>query len=276
MPHRKLFSSQIKTFQKTIYDFYKNNRRSFPWRNTTNPYKILVSEIMLQQTQTQRVEQKYKKFITKFPNFKSLANASLKEVLQAWQGLGYNRRALALHEISIKVVEDYKSKLPTDPSILQTFKGIGPNTTASICAFAFNLPTIFIETNIRTVFIYYFFKNEKEVHDRELLPLVFQTLDQKNPRIWYYALMDYGVYLKKTYHNPSRKSFHYTKQSKFQGSDRQVRGKILTLLLTKETWNYRKLKQHFIQIDKIRLKKILNDLVKEKLIASDGSVFFLH
>jgi len=128
------------------------------------------------------------------------------------------------------VVDEHQGILPKNPLILETFPGIGKATAASICAFAFNVPTVFIETNIRTVFIHFFFKNETKVHDKEIMPLVAQTIDHENPREWYYALMDYGVMLKKIMPNPSRKSRHHAKQSKFEGSDRQIRGMILRLL----------------------------------------------
>lgn len=275
MSSTQLTTSEIKKFQKIIYLFYKVNQRHFAWRYTHDSYKILVSEIMLQQTQTNRVEKKYIEFIKKFPNWKALAETSLKEMLGIWQGMGYNRRALYLQEIAIKVVKNYKNKLPTDPCILQTFKGIGSNTAASICAFAFNLPTVFIETNIRTVFIHYFFKNKKSVSDKMILPLIEQTLDTKHPRVWYHALMDYGVYLKKLYRNPSRKSSHYTKQSKFEGSDRQIRGNILKLLLTKKNQSYQELTKYFNHVSPSRLQKILKNLIKEKLLHQNGSFFSL-
>jgi A/G-specific adenine glycosylase len=273
MPIKKLTVSQIKQFQKIIYAFYKKNRRVFAWRNTTDPYKILVSEIMLQQTQTSRVEKKYAEFIKKFPNFKSLAQASLKELLQVWQGMGYNRRALQLQVIALHVITNYKNKLPADPAILQTFKGIGPNTAGSICAFAFNQPVVFIETNIRTVFIHHFFKDKKDIHDKHLLPLIEQTIDSKNPRVWYYALMDYGVYLKKTFPNPSRRSLHHTTQSKFVGSDRQIRGNILKILLKKSPSTKTQILVCLKSCDKKRVEKILHDLVEEKFIKQQKNLF---
>jgi len=228
---RPLKSAQVQIFQKKIYDYYKHHKRDFAWRNAADPYHIVVSEIMLQQTQTDRVSKKYDQFLSAFPTIKTLAQTSVDRVIAAWQGLGYNRRALALRELAIQIVGKYDGLIPNDPETLVTFKGIGPNTAGSICAFAFNKPTIFIETNIRSVYIHHFFSKKDEVHDRDLMPLIAQTLDTKNPRTWYYALMDYGVMLKKTGKNPSRKSKHYTKQSRFEGSDRQVRGAILKLLV---------------------------------------------
>jgi A/G-specific adenine glycosylase len=263
---KKLTSSQIKKFQKLIYTYYKNNRRDFAWRNTTNPYHIVVSEIMLQQTQTKRVEQKYPEFIKKFPTWKALATAPQSEVLRVWQGMGYNRRALALHQIAKEITTKHQTKLPSDQTTLQAFKGIGPNTAGSIGAFAFNLPTLFIETNIRSVYIHQFFPKKKTIHDKELVPLLEQTLDKKNPREWYYALMDYGIHLKKLYPNPSRRSQHHTKQSKFEGSDRQIRGAILRYLLKTPSCTEEKLQNNFSTTDKQSFQNILQELVEEKFI----------
>ncbi len=219
------------SFKTAIYDYYRENKRSFAWRHVDDPYFVVVSEIMLQQTQTDRVKEKYEQFIREFPNIAVLAQAPLAEVITVWQGLGYNRRALALHSFAQRVLHEYEGSVPAQPAILETFKGIGPATAASICAFAFNKPTLFIETNIRTVFIHCFFPAGAVVHDKEILPLVEATLDSKDSRNWYYALMDYGVMLKKTHKNPSRKSAHYAVQSRFEGSDRQVRGRILKMLV---------------------------------------------
>lgn len=268
---KKLSSSEIKKFQKTIYDFYRENRRDFAWRRTTNPYRILVSEIMLQQTQTERVKTKYVEFLKAFPNFKSLAEAPLHKLLSVWQGMGYNRRALSLQHTAQRIMNEFKGKLPSDPTILVTLKGIGLNTAGSIAAFAFNSPAIFIETNIRTVFIHYFFPNKKEVLDDELLPLIEQTLDTTNPREWYYALMDYGVQLKKLYKNPSRRSKHHTKQSKFEGSDRQIRGAILKMVLKKQNIPYQGLYKLLHQFEKGRIKRILTQLLQEGFIKREGS-----
>jgi len=164
-----------------------------PWRETSDPYRILVSEIMLQQTQVQRVETKYKEFIAAFPAFPSLARAPLREVLRVWQGMGYNRRAIALRKIAQRVVAEYDGGLPDSVATLRTFPGIGAATAGAIVAFAFNKPTVFLETNSRRVFLHVFFAGRQRVKDSDILPLVETTLDREKPRQWYYALMDYGA-----------------------------------------------------------------------------------
>jgi A/G-specific adenine glycosylase len=186
----------------------------------------VISEIMLQQTQTYRVEPKYQAFLAALPTIQDLAHADLRTVLTLWQGLGYNRRGKFLHMLAQEVMRKHEGVIPDTPELLVQLPGIGKATAGSICAFAFNKPTVFIETNIRTVFLYHFFAGQQGVDDRELFPLVAATVDQENPREWYYALMDYGVHLKKSLPNPSRSSKHHVIQSKFEGSDRQIRGAI--------------------------------------------------
>jgi len=231
--HTVLSAGQIRKFRDKVYDYYRNHGRDLPWRNTSDPYRILVSEIMLQQTQVARVLEKYEEFIHTFPTIDSLARARLRDILKVWQGLGYNRRALALKKAAEVVVGHHDGKIPACIDSLRALPGIGNTTAHAICAFAFNEPTVFIETNIRTAFIYRFFRNSHKVRDREILPLVAQTLDAENPRIWYHALMDYGAALKKKHANPSRSSAHYQKQSPFEGSNRQIRGAILRALVEK-------------------------------------------
>jgi len=266
---------QLVSFKSFIWSFYHGQGRPFAWRNNDDPYAVVVSEIMLQQTQTYRVAPKFELFIQQFPTFQTLANASLQEVLAIWQGLGYNRRALALQGIAQQVVSEYGGVLPNDPEILVTFKGIGPATAASICAFAFNRPTTFIETNIRSVFIHSFFKGREKVDDKELSPLVEATLDRENPREWYYALMDYGVYLKKEKGNPSRKSKHHTKQSRFEGSDRQIRGAIVRTVARRGELSESDLFVAIKEPDTVRFSRILAQLATEGFVVKKGDMWVI-
>lgn len=255
----------LSEFCESVWNFYAQRERSFAWRSTYDPYSIVVSEIMLQQTQTSRVAEKYEAFLKRFPTFEQLAQASTADLLTEWVGLGYNRRALALQGIAQTVTEKYNGVLPNDPAILETFKGLGPATAASICAFAFNRPATFIETNIRAVYLHAFFGHRKEpVSDKELLPLVAATVDKERAREWYYALMDCGVELKKLYKNPSRKSKHYSRQSKFEGSDRQIRGAVVRFLIQHKIATYQEF--HTLGFEKGRLDRILEDLCVEQFI----------
>lgn len=255
----------IADFKTFIWQFYHTQGRQFPWRHVEDPYKVVVSEIMLQQTQTYRVEPKYAAFLAALPTVEDLARADLRTVLSVWQGLGYNRRGKFLHAMAQEIVQNHGGIIPDAPELLVQLPGIGKATAGSICAFAFNKPTIFIETNIRAVYIHHFFSGRNDVHDAELLPLVAATVDQHNPREWYYALMDYGVHLKKTVPNPSRASKHHVKQSKFEGSDRQIRGAIIRAL-TKHAVLERSELIALISSDHVRAERILEGLIAEKLV----------
>jgi A/G-specific adenine glycosylase len=260
----------IDKFKQTIYQYYAEHRREMPWRVSRNPYHILVSEIMLQQTQVGRVLAKYEEFTSRFPDFDSVSKARLQEILGVWQGLGYNRRAIALQKICRLVVTEYGGVLPSFAETLQTFPGIGPATAGAICAFAFNQPTVFIETNIRRVFIHFFFPNKNGVKDKEILPLVEGTLDTRNPRRWYHALMDYGAMLKKEEHNPNRRSAHYNRQAPFQGSNREIRGLILKTLLDKPELTERELIRSVGKSPK-RVQPIITQLIREGFLVRAGN-----
>ncbi len=268
---RALFERDIAKFRKTVYRHWKKYGRDLPWRRTDNPYKIVVSEIMLQQTQVARVVTKYEEFITAFPDIESLAEAPLHAVLTVWQGLGYNRRALSLKKMAEAIVSLHDGKIPTDVSRLTTLPGIGRATAHAICAFAFNQPVIFIETNIRTAFIHHFFSTKEEVKDREITPLVVQTIDRENPRRWYNALMDYGAALKKEYPNPGRKSAHYKRQSPFEGSRRQVRGAILSTLVETISISRDELAAA-LPFDEELIHSVLSQLEREGLIVVKNGV----
>lgn len=266
---------------RVVCDYYRRNARAMPWREPDvdghfNSYQILVSELMLQQTQVSRVIPKFTAFIERFPTVNSLAEAPLREVLQLWSGLGYNRRARFLHESAKKIRDDYSSVIPSSQSELESLPGIGPSTAAAIRAYAFNEPVVFIETNIRTVFLHHLFADEKEVSDTRVLPLVESALTSKantlSPREWYWALMDYGVYLKATTINPSRRSKHHIVQSRFKGSRREVRGAVLKLL-AQRPHTHSELAQQVPTSD--YLDSVLESLVRESLITQDGSLYHL-
>jgi len=268
----------VTTFQEKIWNFYHKNKRPFQWREEITPYNIVVSEIMLQQTQTARVIDKFAQWVKSFPSWNDLAQASELQVLQAWQGLGYNRRGLALHKIAKIVIAEFDSQLPNCPKTLEAFPQIGPNTAASICAFAFNRPVTFIETNIRTVYTHEFFPGKTDVHDQDLLQLIEKTVDHTNSREWYYALMDYGNHLKKSLKNINSASKHYTKQSRFKGSKREVRGFILKTLTqeheieTEKIFN--KIKTE-LKHNKHNPQEILEGLIKEEIVKKKNQTIYL-
>lgn len=220
-------------FQNLVLTWHEEHgRHELPWRQTSHPYAIMVSEVMLQQTQVVRVIPKYKQWLKAFPTVEALAQASVKEVLTHWQGLGYNRRGLNFKRAAEVIVREHGGQVPSSLPELLLLPGIGPYTAAAIRAFAFNQTDTVIETNIRAVYLKHFFPKENKVSDKELAPVIAATLPAKvEPRVWYAALMDYGAHLKATEGNHARRSKHHVKQSTFKGSNRENRAAILKLVL---------------------------------------------
>jgi A/G-specific adenine glycosylase len=272
--NKRLSSVRVRTFQKKVHDHFELHGRNLPWRKTRNPYRILMSEIMLQQTQVDRVIEKYAEFVKTFPDFRMLAKAPLKKLLTVWQGLGYNRRALALKALAQKVIDEHGSKLPSDPAALLALPGIGKYTAGAIAAFAFNKPVVFMDTNIRRVYIHEFFHDRENIHDDEIIPFLQQTMDVKNPGKWYNALMDYGAMLKREQVNPNRRSAHYTKQTPFENSNRQVRGRILKLLVEDAPLTRPSIVKK-TGMDPERVKKNLAQLLEEGFIKKKGSTYII-
>ncbi|MEA2715437.1 MAG: A/G-specific adenine glycosylase [Candidatus Parcubacteria bacterium] len=245
------------------------------WRSDPTPYRVVISEIMLQQTQVERVMKKFAPFMRRFPDWQTLAQSPTKDVLEEWSGLGYNRRALYLKRIAQIIASGRK-----EPDTLEKWRelpGIGPNTAGAILAFAFNRPVPFIETNIRAVFIHFFFRNSsKKIADHEILPFVQRALADKkiraNAREWYYALMDYGAHLKKQDINPSRRSAHHFKQKPFKGSNRELRSKILRLIL-RHRLNEAAILKKLAEYEPVQIAKNIADLVHEGFLTQKRSVY---
>jgi len=272
---------------RELKKFYKaRGRHDLPWRDTRDPYKILVSEVMLQQTQVERVVPFYKKFIKRFPSARALARAPLREVLKEWQGLGYNRRAKYLHEaarlLSGANIPGGGSRTPVRFSrsreMFAELPGVGPYTAAAVACFAFNKPEVFIETNIRTVFIHANILQNvsmSKISDAQLLPLVEEALKKSNmpPREFYWALMDYGAYLKKSGVRLNHRSKHYVKQSKFKGSARQLRGALLRELLKKPATKAELIKKFSPAWSGGEIERELIRLVREGLVKAQSRRF---
>ncbi|WP_311139774.1 adenine glycosylase [Lancefieldella parvula] len=240
-------TTELRAFVESVAKKGRELYRDLPWRRTYDPYAIWISEVMLQQTQVSRVDGRWQRWLEHFPTVDALAAAAPSDVLEEWQGLGYNRRALSVHRAA-QAISEAGGVFPQDQKELVKLPGIGPATAAGIRAFAFNLHGVYLETNVRTVFLHELYPQAEGVPDSELIPLVELTCpasvstaagtDTANaatteltPRSWYYALLDYGAYLKKTIPNPSRRSKSHVKQSRFEGSHRQKRAELLRVLL---------------------------------------------
>ena len=241
-------------------------RHDLIWRKKITPYRILVSEIMLQQTQVVRVIPKFTMWMKKYPTLSVLRGATLQEILVLWQGLGYQRRAKALHTISRTL-----DKLPKTFDALLELPGIGTYTASALCAFAYNMfshPVL--ETNIKTALIEHFYKHRTTIDDGVLYALLYEleghTRVQKvGARIWYYALMDYGASLKVSHVSHNAKSKGYTKQSPYKGSPRELRAKILFSITHGNALP-----------DDVRKKSVLDDLLQEGYIKKIRNVYRIN
>ena len=261
-------------FKKMVWKHFKESGRTLPWRETRDPYHILVSELMLQQTQVSRVQIKYVSFLTKFPTVKKLALAKQSDVLKEWMGLGYNRRALNLKKTCSIIMQDFKGVFPRDYSTLLGLPGIGQSTAGALLNFAFNIPTPFIETNIRSVYLHHYFNHRKDIGDKEILPIITRTLDPKKPKDWFYALYDYGTFLKKTLGKEKtvlhKKSKQYNVQKPFKGSNREMRSKVLQQFLKKkEHWFSVTSLEDSLKLNKSSFTKNILELEKEGFLEKD-------
>ena len=226
---------QLAAFRSDVLGFYRTHGRTgMPWRETHDPYRVWVSEAMLQQTQVARVVPAYESWMERFPTVDALAAASTAEVLEAWQGLGYNRRAIALKRAAETISSEFGGIVPCEEDALLSLPGIGPATAAGIRAFAFGLPALYLETNVRSALLHGLLGDQDDVSDRTLFSLLDALMSEPpevDVRTWYYALMDYGAHLKRTLPNPSRRSRHHARQSSFEGSHRQKRSRLLRAVM---------------------------------------------
>ena len=259
-------------FQEVVWQKGRELYREMPWRSDTRPYYVLVSELMLQQTQVDRVIPKFEAFVARFPDEAALATVPLSEVLALWNGLGYNRRAKFLHDAAKEIIGRYENEFPRTQEALLQLPGVGKNTAGAILTYAFNEPVPFIETNVRTVYFHHFFPNGEVVDDTRLQKLVAETMDDEHPREFYWALMDYGAWLKKQGAGKLTQSKHYKKQSVLKGSVREVRGQIIRALATHDMSK----EQLACSIDADeRFEKALTGLMKDGLIMQTNGMLHL-
>ncbi|OGZ45864.1 MAG: hypothetical protein A3C84_03700 [Candidatus Ryanbacteria bacterium RIFCSPHIGHO2_02_FULL_48_12] len=266
---------KIKVFQKSIRTWYRHHAPNLPWRTTKNPWHVLVSEVMLQQTQIPRVLKKYPEFLRRFPTPQALAKAPWGTVLNSWQGMGYNRRAKYLQNAAHIISTEHHGIVPQGTETLDALPGIGPYSARAIACFAYNRCEPFIETNIRRTVIHTFFSHKKNIPDVAILLVLKKIEPRTKNREWYLALMDYGRDAIKNVPNPNRKSKHYTRQSRFAGSDRYIRGKIIQLLIANGNLPLKRVHQelhedpHLSKLTAPKTKNILASLLKENIIRQE-------
>ena len=257
---------QIESFRQKIFEFYRDNRRSFPWRETTDRYAVLVSEIMLQQTQADRVVEKFTAWMHRFPDAKTLASSSLRDVLALWSGLGYNSRGQRLQLCARIVMERFGGVLPATPELLKTLPGIGDYTSRSIPVFADNLDVAAVDTNIRRIIIHEFALPE-DSPKRVIQAAADQLLPQGRSREWHNALMDYGS-LNLTSRRTGIRPL--TRQSKFQGSKRWYRGRLIKGLVESDGMFLEEIEEKYASCP-WGVHDIINDLISEGLVEKMGS-----
>lgn len=281
MTRGTISEAAIDRFVETVIAQGRALYRDFPWRRTHDPYALLVSEVMLQQTQVTRVVPYFESWMRSFPTLESLAAAPLEAVLREWQGLGYNRRAIALKRTAERLTAEQVGppSLPREERALVDLPGIGPATAAGVLAFAFGEPSVYLETNVRTVFLHELWPESDGVPDRDILPLVKRATQRAvasgtDPRTWYYALLDYGAHLKRVLPNPSRRSAHHVRQSPFEGSRRQLRARLVRAVMADPGATADELAQG-AGADAEQVRMLLEELGEEGFMRSDDGRWWI-
>jgi A/G-specific adenine glycosylase len=269
---KKPSSSEISEFKGIISSYFEEKGRSFPWRTDTRPWGVLVSEFMLQQTQTEQVIPYWERWMRLWPAPEDLNKVSLEDALREWSGLGYNHRGRYVKDCARIITKKYGGKVPETPAELLSLPGIGAYTAGAVACFAYNHPGVFIETNIRASVLHFFFQGQNGVKDREIYPILEEALDRENPRRWYWALMDYGAALKRLTRNPGRRSARYSRQSSFKGSFRQIRGGLVKALVSRGPASAEELLEH-TGFEREDLYRALAVLEKETMIAETGGIY---
>ena len=266
-----LSPNDIRRFRRKIWTFYRAHRRDLPFRRTTDPYCITVSEIMLQQTQVDRVVPYYERWVARWPDWQALATASKQQLLAEWSGLGYNRRAIFLGRMAEAVVRDHGGRLPDTPHALRSLPGIGEYTSHAILIFAFNRPLVAVDTNIRRVVLHEL-QLPADTEDTEIRQIAAQLLPRGRARDWHYALMDYSsLALPKRLEKTPPKST----QSRFAGSQRQIRGEIIRRLTNQRSVAIRVVAKHLGRT-LTDVQRAAETMVRDQLVTvRQGRVFLV-
>ena len=259
----RLTQARIRKFQTMILTWWKTHRRDLPWRKTHDPYKILVSEIMLQQTQVSRGLPKYIEFLEVFPTVEKLAGAKTSSVLRIWKGMGYNRRALYLQNTAKKVVLDYNGIFPNTEQQLTTLSGVGKYTARAIMVFAFAIDIAVVDTNIRQIITHFFFDDAPQP-EKSIQEVADQLMPKGKAWEWHQALMDYGAIALERNEKRSIKK----KSKPFKETNRYFRGRLLDLVYEKQ-WKEADLMSEMVKKfgkDKEFMEEIINGMSKDGLI----------
>ena len=195
MPTTDIDAAGRERIREGLISWFEDNGRDLPWRRTRDPWRVLVSEVMLQQIQVKRAVPFYERFLTRFPTVQALANAPLAEAIRVWEDLGRYRRVVYLHRTARIVVEEHDGRIPSDPEELIKLPGIGPYTAGAVACFAYERDAAFLDTNMRRVLHRYFFglKATTTATDKELLRIAGELVPPKRGWRWNQALMEAGA-----------------------------------------------------------------------------------
>ena len=268
-------SPSIRAFQSLIWNYYRRHARPMPWRESSDPYHIYLSEVMLQQTQVARVLPRYLQYIKRYPTITEVAQAPLSQLLQMWQGLGYNRRAINMGRACRLMATHHSGRIPQRRKELLALPGVGVATAGAILVYAFGQRAPFIETNIRRLFIHFFFAERPltdSIADSEIMPLIEKSLPRRKLRHWFYALTDYGAKLARKSPNPNRRAQAYRQQPPFAGSHRALRGAIIRYVLQEKALSRSLLCEHLPAYGTAQIEQALAELAAEGMITEDSTI----
>lgn len=257
-------AAAVLSFQEQVLTWYDTFKRDLPWRGDPDPYHILVSEVMLQQTQVDRVIPKYRAFLNRFPTLAHLATASTADVLRQWQGLGYNRRALNLKRAAEAALRDHTGALPTTVDALERLPGVGRYTARAVASFAFGAQVPVVDTNVRRVLSAF---ARRELSERETWELAERLLPAGRAADWNQALMDYGALAQRA--TPRRTG---RKAEPFATSNRFWRGRIVDALRECHSLSMDALLEAlaYPNRDEGRVRGLVRALHEEGLVAYDA------
>lgn len=282
---------QVTQFQNLILDWFATNQRDLPWRHTHDPYAVMVSEVMLQQTQVDRVKNYWPAWLDRWPTFENLANAPTADIIRAWAGLGYNRRAVNLKRAAEFILKEGSFTYFDTLAKLQTIPGIGPGTAGALMNFVWNIDTPFLEVNIKRILQRLAIGPETIngwAKDKELMEVAKAVLPANKARIWPHALMDFGALAcrpndpfcetcplgkilppKRLLDKSKPSTLHPKPSIKFETTNRYWRGQILKALHTQSqsvSNLYRELLKLNPELAPNRFKQLANDLKQDGLI----------
>lgn len=267
--------------REALLAWYRPRRRAYPWRRTRDPYVILVSEVMLQQTQAARVAAAFGPFLRRFPTVRALARATRSDVLRAWGGLGYNRRAVALHEAARAIVREHGGCVPADPAALRRLPGVGPYTAAAVASLGFGVPVAAVDTNVRRIVARVHAGTDRPAPGT-VRAIAEAWVEASDPGAWNQALMDLGREVCRPRPRcevcPLAPTCRFRasgaaprprrpRSGPFEGSNRQLRGAVVRVLRHRPALTLGVLARELGR-DGARVRAVVAELVRDGIVAA--------